>query len=191
VRAWLALVALLLAGCAAPDVLATPSLDVAPPPTPDGPCVDVEDAPEAPVHAFYHCAGSELEAPTPVARDTAAANPAGRLHDALIGLVGGPTEAESDAGFVSFFTRDTTHALRSVVVGPDGAAMVDFSDFRAALTNASTSSGSQMLLAQLNATVFQIPEVTSVEYQINGSCPAFWEWLQRGCTRITRTEWGG
>ncbi len=64
--------------------------------------------------------------------------------------------------------------------------MVDVGDLRPLIPNASTSAGSEMLLAQLGATVFQFPTVASVEYRIEGSCDAFFEWLQRGCEVIER-----
>lgn len=43
-------------------------------------------------------------------------------------------------------------------------------------------------MSQFNATVFQFPTVTSVEYRINGSCDDFFEWLQRVCSVIERPD---
>jgi hypothetical protein len=34
--------------------------------------------------------------------------------------------------------------------------------------------------------VFQFDWVRSVEYRLDGSCDAFWEWLQRSCQVVTR-----
>jgi hypothetical protein len=43
-----------------------------------------------------------------------------------------------------------------------------------------------MLLQELNGTVFQFPEIRSVEYRMEGSCDLFWEWLQYGCRVVAR-----
>jgi hypothetical protein len=63
---------------------------------------------------------------------------------------------------------------------------VNFRDLRPVIPNASTSAGSQILLRELDATVFQFPSVRSVEYRINGSCAAFFEWLQLACAVRSR-----
>ena len=54
------------------------------------------------------------------------------------------------------------------------------------IPNATSSAGSEQLLSSLDSTVFRVPNVTAVEYRLNGSCDAFWEWLQRGCTVVRR-----
>jgi hypothetical protein len=43
----------------------------------------------------------------------------------------------------------------------------------------------------LYANAFQFEDVESVEFQINGSCEAFWEFLQAGpvCNVLDRTGW--
>jgi sporulation and spore germination protein len=104
----------------------------------------------------------------------------------MIGLVGGPTEAEHAAGYTSFFSEQTELAVLGVAIDDDGTATVDFADFRAALSNASTSAGTKGFLSQLNATVFQVEEVTAVIYRNEGSCDVFWRWLQSMCTVISR-----
>lgn len=38
-----------------------------------------------------------------------------------------------------------------------------------------------MMLQELEGTVFQFPEIQSVEFRIDGSCDLFWEWLQYAC----------
>jgi hypothetical protein len=43
-----------------------------------------------------------------------------------------------------------------------------------------------MLLDELNATVFGVAAVRSVDYLIEGRCERFWEWLQRGCQAVPR-----
>jgi hypothetical protein len=64
--------------------------------------------------------------------------------------------------------------------------VVNFRDVRSLLSNASTSCGSQSLLAQLNTTAFQFEEVVRVRYEIDGSCDIFSEWLQSECMEYTR-----
>lgn len=151
------------------------------------PCSDGAPPPEAPVYAFFSCADSPHGAdPRPVPRTAHAADPVTRLESAVIGLLGGPSEEEREAGYFSFFSDETALALNEVSIEPDGTAAVDLGDVRRLLANASTSAGSELLLAQLNATVFQVQEVTSVEYRIDGSCDVFWEWLQRECEIVPR-----
>jgi hypothetical protein len=57
------------------------------------------------------------------------------------------------------------------------------------LNNASTSTGSEFFLAEPHANLFQLPEVDSIEFRLNGSCDSFWNWLQRECRTVTRAEW--
>lgn len=101
------------------------------------------------------------------------------IEFALAELVAGPTAAESDAGAGSFFSSETAGAITSVAVS-DGLVVVDFIDIRPLMPNASTSCGSESLLAQLDATVFQF-DVDRARYRIEGSCDDFGNWLQREC----------
>jgi spore germination protein GerM len=107
------------------------------------------------------------------------------LRAALEQLLRGPTAEERAAGFHSFFGAATAGALRSVVVR-DGVARIDFADFSRAIPNASSSAGSAQLLAQLRATIFQYAAVRGAEITFDGSCDAFWNWLQRGCQPLRR-----
>ena len=183
---WTVLVLLVVLGaCGNPSPDLGSSEGSAALPTPVA-CADAVDPPQADVLAFLHCAGAELEDPRPVARQAHAADPVSRLEAAVAGLLGGPSQLEREAGYISLFSDQTALALNSVEIGADGVAIVDFADLRVAIPNASTSTGSQILLAQLSATVFQIPEVTAVEYRIHGSCATFWEWLQSMCAVIPR-----
>lgn len=155
-------------------------------PVPIAPCGEGPVA-EAPVYAFFTCVGALLPAePRPVPREAQAADPVSRLESALTGLLAGPTEAETQAGYWSWFSEETELALNSVSVEPDGTAIVDLGDLRPMIPNASTSAGGSVLISQLNATVFQVEEVTAVEYRIDGSCQAFFEWLQSICSVIQR-----
>lgn len=114
--------------------------------------------------------------------------PAGQpLGGALDALLAGPTAAERAAGIESWFSAATRGMLRSVAV-QGGVAVVDFVDYSRVIPNASSSFGSTMLLAELNATVFGNTDATAVEYRFDGSCDAFGEWIQRGCIRYERSR---
>lgn len=119
----------------------------------------------------------------PATADTAIAvartTPEGMLRAELEQLVRGPSEPQPDA--YSWFSSATADALRSVSVDSAGHATVDFQDLRTRIPNASSSAGSAMLLDELNAAVFRVVAVRSVDYLMDGSCERFWEWLQYGC----------
>jgi hypothetical protein len=127
---------------------------------------------------------SRGESAVPVSREAPAEGPG--LEAALRQLLRGPTASERSAGMHSWFSDTTAGALRSVDVDGAGRAVVDFADLRELIPNASTSAGSAMLLRELNATVFAVPSVQSVEYRIEGSCDEFWEWLQYDCQVVAR-----
>jgi len=97
--------------------------------------------------------------------------------EALMALLAGPTQAEISEGYGSWFSADTEGLLRSVGVS-DGTARVDFEDLRSVIPNASTSCGSAALLAELDNTLLQFPEIDATIYSINGSVETFYEWLQ-------------
>jgi hypothetical protein len=124
------------------------------------------------------------EEPAPTRRPVPGAS--ADLRTALEWHVRGPTPDERDDGIHSWFSPETAGALRSVAVDSDGRAIVDFVDLRPLIANASTSAGSRMLLIELNGTVFQFAEIRTVEYRMEGSCAAFWEWLQHECHVVSR-----
>lgn len=110
----------------------------------------------------------------------------GVLRASLDALVRGPSATERAVGISSWFSGATTGMVRSVDID-SGHAVVDFDDLRPVIPNASASAGSELLLSQLDATVFQFPSVESVEYRIGGSCETLTEWLQiGGCDARTR-----
>jgi hypothetical protein len=111
----------------------------------------------------------------------------GPVRGAFDALVAGPTAAEEAAGARSMFGPASAGSVRSVSF-EDGLLVVDFDDFRDALSNASTSCGSEALLAQLDATAFQFPVVERVEYRLAGSCADFFGWLQRECATRERSD---
>ena len=100
-------------------------------------------------------------------------------------LVAGPTAAEVNGGASSFFSEATAGSVTSATLDGD-LLTVDFVDFRNDLNNASTTCGSEALLAQLNGTAFQFAEVARVTYTIDSRCEAFFNWLQRDCEVLAR-----
>jgi len=116
--------------------------------------------------------------PTAAARDS--------LRSAFRSLVAGPSAAARAQGADSWFSEETSGVLQSVEVD-SGRVVVDFSDALPGLIpGAGSSAGSEALLVALDSTLFQFPWVKSGEYRLNGSCAAFWEWLQRECTVVKR-----
>ncbi|HJQ94707.1 MAG TPA: GerMN domain-containing protein [Acidimicrobiia bacterium] len=105
------------------------------------------------------------------------------IQGAFESLLAGPTQAES--GATSWFSADTSDALRSVTLA-DGLLTVDLDDLSSVISGASSSCGSAALLAQLTATGFQFPEVQEIEFQFEGSCDDFFNFLQMECTVIGR-----
>ncbi len=107
------------------------------------------------------------------------------LDVALTSLLAGPTEAEREDGVTSFFSEATSDLLREVFLEGD-RAVVDFHDLRPVIPNAATSAGSLALLSELNGTVFALPGIRQVEYRMEGSCEAFWNFLQHDCQVVER-----
>ena len=156
-------------------------------PVPTSACPDYAMARPSPpagemtVTVFYSCSADAK----PVA--TYRLYPSNRavLRTALDQLLAGPSAAERAAGLTSWFSSSTAGYVRSVTLS-SGQATVDFGDLRSVVPNASTSTGSHLLLSQLDATVFQYPTITSVIYRMEGSCQTFGEWLQiDGCVPRT------
>jgi putative hemolysin len=110
----------------------------------------------------------------PVARQVPADTPA---VEAVAALLAGPTRDEQVQGYGGWFSAETEGLLRSVGVA-DGVARVDFSDLRPVIPNASTSCGSETLLAQLDRTLLRFPDIDATIYSIDGSPDVFYEWLQ-------------
>lgn len=105
----------------------------------------------------------------------------GVLRAAIESLQAGPTAGEQAAGYTSWFSSETASLPVGVTIS-SGTAVVDFDpSLPTIIPNASTSAGSTQLLAQLDATVFQFPTVTAVEYRLGGRCDAFFQWLQMSC----------
>lgn len=110
------------------------------------------------------------------------------LSAAIEALLAGPTAAEHEEGLTSWFSADTEGALNGVTVDDQGAAVVDFANFSAAIPNASTTAGRLQLLSELRATIFQFDFVESAEIQFDGNCGEFWIWLGAVCTPLTPAD---
>lgn len=102
----------------------------------------------------------------------------------LRALLQGPTPEERAAGINSWFSEATADRLHSVSLQEGGRLVVDFKDLREVIPNASASTGSTLLLQELNTTLFQQPGVEVIEYRMDGSCQAFWGWLQYECRDV-------
>jgi photosystem II stability/assembly factor-like uncharacterized protein len=124
----------------------------------------------------------------PVRRKVEGTVEAPALEATLRELLRGPTPEEREQGLSSWFSWETAEALHSATLGRQGDVVVDFQDLASRIPAASSSAGSAMLLGELNATVFQYPDVRTVEYRLDGSCEAFWNWLQYDCQILTREE---
>lgn len=108
------------------------------------------------------------------------------VAEALEALVAGPSERERDRGYSSWFDGSTVDVIREVRV-EGGRVVVDFEPaLRERIPGAASSAGSRSLLASLDSTVFQFERVQEAEYRLDGSCEAFWNWLQRECRVVRR-----
>ena len=147
------------------------------PAPPEGPSARADSVPPAPREILVYF--TRDEEPYPVSRDVG--DRPDVLTAALEELLRGPTPEERAAGIHSWFSTATAGMLISATVDEAGHAVIDFRDFRSVIPNASSSAGSTMLLGEINGTVGQFPSIRSAEYRIQGSCEAFWNFLQRGC----------
>ncbi|HET8680330.1 MAG TPA: Gmad2 immunoglobulin-like domain-containing protein [Micromonosporaceae bacterium] len=96
---------------------------------------------------------------------------------ALTQLLAGPTSAERDAGYWSVFSSRTAGMLLSVRIG-NGVGHADFRDLSKVIPNASSSTGSAVLLSELDATLKQFGTVDTTVYSFSGKVAPFYEWLQ-------------
>ncbi len=111
-----------------------------------------------------------------------------RVEGTLRSLLAGPTHDERAAGFGSFFGAATADALNSVTLA-DGHVVADFND-AIIVNNAGTSTGSVFFNAELRRNVFQLADVDSVEFRVNGDCEAWSSLFESdGCWVISRADW--
>ena len=109
---------------------------------------------------FFSCFDG-LNGPAPAVRSGRAV-PTGSADAVLAStfdqLLAGPTSADTAAGLSSLFSSATNGLLLSASIAADGTATIDFDQSLATtVPNASSSAGSDELLRQLDATVFQFP----------------------------------
>ena len=140
------------------------------------------------IAVYFHCAADDWQMVRPVFRSVP--QQVNSLRGALQQLLTGPSAAEREAGFGSWFSSSTAGKLRSVDVDEAGRATVDCKDLSTDInSNVTTTTGRFVLLAQLDSTVFQFDGITSVKYQFDGSCDAFWRWLESSCHGRPRAQW--
>jgi hypothetical protein len=193
----LAFVVLMGAGCGRQPALPS-ELSAAPSVTPTAQATQSAaevQCPENPPRAdvdevlvFFTCGSRATRPVGPAVRPSDADTLDGRLAAALEALLAGPTEEEQARGLESWFSARTADRLNGVQVDAAGRAIVDFADFSGEIPNASTTAGRMQLLAELRATIFQFDDLESVELWFDGSCNAFWAWLQAPCTPLTRSD---
>lgn len=100
---------------------------------------------------------------------------------ALQELFRGPSPAETEQGFRSFFSESTANAFLGAKV-EDKTAYVNMADLRSLIPNASSSCGSVQFFAEVENTVRSAtPEVDRVLYAIDGAPSVFYDWVQLGC----------
>jgi hypothetical protein len=119
--------------------------------------------------------GDRCDAVVPVPRSVPAATP---LTSAVLELLEGPSAVDATQVLTSHFSPEATATRLNGIAVRGGTAFVDFVDFSREIPNASTSCGSAMLLAQLDATVTQFPGVDRAVYSFGGDVGAFYRWLQ-------------
>jgi hypothetical protein len=111
-----------------------------------------------------------------------------RIEWTLRSLLVGPTADERAVGFVSFFGSSTAAALNSVTLRA-GHVVADFNE-AIMVNNMSTSTGGIFFNAELRRSLFQHPEVETVELRLNGSCEAWSGMFESdGCWVHSRSDW--
>ena len=147
------------------------------------------------VYVFYSCDRPGMEDTlVPHWRSPKSGDVAQDLIDAMVYQLEGPYSYGPllEAGYSSFSLEDIILPNPVAInVSFPGDVRFDFSDFRfdSGMANASASAASAQLIAQLTSSAFQFPEVETVTFTFDGDCDAFWNWLQRDCTTITRSDW--
>jgi hypothetical protein len=138
---------------------------------------------QAVVFVYFHCDDQLVSAPRLVPQGQTDA----LAYAAMQALLAGPTRAEGTAGYTSWFSAQTAGTLRSLTSGPTGQVTVDLADFSSVIPNASSSAGSQILVDQISATLFQFSEYQSILFMFEGDCGRFWNWLQSSCSLVSRS----
>ncbi len=97
-------------------------------------------------------------------------------------LLKGPTEAEQENGFTSFFNEVTANDLNRIEIDEaSNAVYVDLkSEMKTEIPNATSSCGSAQFLASLDNTLEALG-FTRVYYNFDGNPVEFYSWLQLSC----------
>lgn len=128
---------------------------------------------DATVKVFLFCNGGVM----PVALhavERLVPNDGAPLQAAITQLLLGVTPEEADVGLQSAFSAYTAGTLRGATVR-SGVATLDLSAGFESTNNFSTTNLSGVVLSQIEATVFQFPEITSIAFEIDGKKWCGWE----------------
>jgi spore germination protein GerM len=96
------------------------------------------------------------------------------LRAALTQLLLGATPAEDEAGLASAFSSFTAGGLRGVTV-KSGITRLDLTAGFESTTNFSATNLAGVVLSQIEATVFQFPDIQGIELAIDGRRWCGWE----------------
>ncbi len=136
-----------------------------------------EDIPNT-IYVYFQCSENDEFPLKPVQRKIVEGETVGNMIEfAIQEQTKGPSIQEAEVGFISIFNEATANVLESVVLEDTGHVIINFQSF---VPNGNTSAGSEHMMDALNYTVSQFEEVQTIEYQYNGSCQEFFDWLQVG-----------
>lgn len=96
------------------------------------------------------------------------------LTAAVTQLLSGTTAEEAESGFESQFSSATAGTLQSAAID-DGVAILALTAGFAGTPNFSASSASQRVMSQIEATVFRFPNITGLDFRIEGERWCWWE----------------
>jgi len=96
------------------------------------------------------------------------------LNAAVTQLLSGATAEETESGYQSVFSSATADGLRSATI-EGGVAILDLTAGFERTNNFSTSAASAIVMSQIEATVFQFPNITGLDFRIEGERWCGWE----------------
>ena len=158
------------ASTAPPTAAATPPAPCAAPTPEQGrPGLDTT------VKVFMFCKSNGGVMPVELhAADRVVPNDGAPLRAALTQLLLGVTPAEDTAGLASAFDSFTAGGLRGITVKA-GIARLDLTAGFEATANFSTTNLAGVVLSQIEATVFQFPDINGIDFAIEGQRWCGWE----------------
>jgi Sporulation and spore germination len=107
-----------------------------------------------------------------------------RMRTALTEYLEGPTQKETDRGYVTPLGASIPEALESVMV-EGSEATVSFSPTIEEYATLATTAG-QVLIGEISAVVFQFPQIERLNLQVSGDCERFWRLLESVCSQLSR-----